>query len=75
MTPSEFFNLPIIGKATTPPIASFSAEEYDVIKIIDLGPEAGKSFVTNKWFQESSRVPLVVVEQLGATYRPLKGRR
>lgn len=70
MTPSEFFDLPIIGYATTPSIGEFPAGRYEVIKVIELLEPAGRSFMVNKWFTENNRTPLYVVEQLGATYEP-----
>jgi hypothetical protein len=69
-TPSEHFGLKVIGVATTPPIAGFPAGVYDVIRVINLLPPAGKAYVTNKWFRETWREPLVVVEQFGATFEP-----
>jgi len=67
-TPAEHFGLNVIGQARTPEIADLQGGTYDVIKIIELLPPAGKAFVTNKWFRETNREPLVVVEQFGATF-------
>ena len=72
MTPAEYFGLPVIGRATTPPIAGFPAGNYEVIKIVELLLSAGRSFMTNKWLYESARVPLCVTEQLGATFEPFE---
>lgn len=70
VTPSEYFGLPVIGYAITPPIGEFPAGRYEVIKIIELLEPAGRSFMVNKWFTDYNRTPLYVVEQFGATYEP-----
>lgn len=70
MTPAEFFGLKVIGIANTPPIANFPPGRYEVIKVIDLLPPAGKSYMTNKWLYENSRTPLFVTEQFGAVFEP-----
>lgn len=68
LTPAEHFGLKVIGQAKTPGIANFPPATYDVIKIINLPSPAGRSFMTNKWFRESNREPLFVVEQFGAIF-------
>lgn len=67
-TPAEHFGLKVIGQATVPGIVNFPSKTYDVIKIVNLRPPAGRAFWTNKWFRETNREPLVVVEQFGATF-------
>ena len=67
--PDEHFGLKIIGKAKTPAYGGMPAGEYDVIEVRELLPPAGKAFVTNVWFREAHREPLVVVEQFGATFK------
>ena len=67
-TPAEHFGLKVIGQAKTPGIANLSGGTYDVIKVVNLLSPAGRAFVTNKWFRETNREPLVVVEQFGATF-------
>jgi hypothetical protein len=54
-TPSESYNLPVIGRIWCKLEASFNGQalkteenEYEVIKIIDQG-DAGKIYVCNAW--------------------------
>jgi len=70
-TPAKHFGLSIIGHATTPPIAGLPEGNYEVLRVIELLPPAGKSFLTNTWLYEYLREPLYVTELLGAVFVPL----
>jgi hypothetical protein len=72
MTPAEHFGLKVIGRVKTPPIANFPGGDYEVLKVVELPPPAGKSFMVNKWMYENNREPLWVVEQFGAVFEPIQ---
>ena len=59
--------LPIIGRVTTYPIGPYGEGKENVVEIIK-GKDGEDIYVTNKWYKEYKRIPLIIHSKLVKEY-------
>lgn len=62
--------LPVIGKVITNPIGTYGEGEENVVEIIK-GNNNEDIYVTDKWYKEYKRIPLIIHSKLVKEYIPL----
>lgn len=66
----DITKLPIIGKVITYPIGPYGEGEENVVEIIK-GKNDENIYVTDKWYKEYKRIPLIIHSKLVKEYIPL----
>ena len=66
----DITKLPVIGKVITHPIGPYGEGEENVVEIIK-GNNGEDIYVTDKWYKEYKRIPLIIHSKLVKEYIPL----